>query len=70
MSRYLEVPGIRYDKTEDVTNFSHFDYLLTHDVSDVGEGFEVMDKERCFAGMNWRKGRMVLQDCVYLMKRV
>lgn len=69
VSRYLEIPGVRVDKTEDLTDFSSFDYLLMHDKEEAGEGFEVIGKEQCFAGMNWRKGRIVLQDCIYLMKR-
>ena len=62
--------GIQYDKTEDLTDFSQFDYLLTHDREEAGDAFEVFDKERCFTRMDWRRGRVVLDDCVYLMKKV
>lgn len=69
MSRYLEVPGIVYNKTEDLTDFSSFDYLLAHDKEEGGDAFEVFDKETCFSGMNWKKGKMILADCVYLLKK-
>ena len=70
ISRYLEVEGIRYDKTEDLTEFSAFDYVLTHDKEEVGNGFEVIGVEKCFTGIRWRELRIALDDCIYLMKRV
>ena len=69
VSRFLETPGVIYNKTEDLTDFSGFDYLLTHNVTEGGDLFEVVRKERCFTGIDWRRGRIVLDNCVYLMRR-
>lgn len=69
VSRFLEVPGIMYNKTEELVDFSPFDYLLTHNVTEGGDGFEVVGKEQCFSGINWRKGRIILDNCVFLMKK-
>lgn len=69
VSRFLETPGVIYNKTEDLTDFSGFDYLLTHNVTEGGDLFEVVGKERCFTGIDWRRGRIVLDNCVYLMRR-
>lgn len=34
VSRFLEVPGIMYNKTEELVDLSPFDYLLTHNVTE------------------------------------
>lgn len=52
-----------------MTDFSAFDYLLAHDKEEGGDAFEVFDKETCFNGMNWKKGQIILADCVYLLKK-
>ena len=70
VSRYLEVPEIRYDKTEDLTDFSAYDYLLTHNPEEAGDDFEVIEKEKCFTGIDWKQKWIVLEDCVYLMRKV
>ena len=57
------------DKTEELTDFSGFDYLLTHNATEAGDGFRVVAEERCFAGIDWKCGRMRMDTCVYLMKR-
>ena len=54
VSRYLEIDGIRYDKTENLTDFSRYDYLLTHDPMEAGEEFRVIGVEKCFSGIDWR----------------
>ena len=68
VSRYLEIPGIRYNKTEDLTDFSSFDYLLTHEKTEGGDAFEVVGEEECFVGMEWRKARMRIEPCIYLLR--
>lgn len=70
VSRYLEVDGIRYDKTENLTDFSQYDYLLTHDPKEAGEEFRVIGVEKCFAGIDWQRKWIKLDDCVFLMKKV
>ena len=70
VSRYLEIPGVVYNKTEDLTDFDAFDYLLTHNVTEAGDHFQVIGKERCFTGIDWKKARIRLDTCVYLMKHI
>lgn len=70
VSRYLEIPGVVYNKTEDLTDFDAFDYLLTHNVTEAGDHFQVIGKERCFAGIDWKNARIRLDTCVYLMKHL
>lgn len=70
VSRYLEIPGVVYNKTEDLTDFDGFDYLLTHNVTEAGDHFRVIGKERCFVGIDWKKARIRLDTCVYLMKHL
>ncbi|KAK8816693.1 hypothetical protein WA538_000460 [Blastocystis sp. DL] len=69
VSRFLEAPGVIVDKTEELTDFSGFDYLLTHNATEAGDGFRVVGEEQCFAGIDWKRGRMRMDTCVYLMKR-
>lgn len=69
VSRFLEAPGVIVDKTEELTDFSGFDYLLTHNATEAGDSFRVVGEERCFAGIEWKRSRMRMDTCVYLMKR-
>ena len=70
VSRYLEIDGIRYDKTENLTDFSRYDYLLTHDPMEAGEEFRVIGVEKCFSGIDWTRKWIKLDDCVFLMQKV
>ena len=70
ISRYLEVPGIIYNKTEELTDFSSFNYLLTHNITEAGNMFRVIGKESCFASIDWRHAKIRLDSCIYLMKRI
>ena len=69
VSRFLEMPGVEYNKTENLKQFGEFDYLLQHEVEEVKEAFEVIGEELCFTGINWRRAQLRLEPCVYLLKK-